>query len=33
MWPVYSSSRSGEAADDEMICVLCNERMKAYYYY
>ena len=29
MWPVYSSSRSGEDADDEMICVLCNERMKA----
>ena len=29
MWPVCSYSRSGEVADDEMICVLCNERMKA----
>ena len=28
MWPACSSSRSGEDADDEMICVLCNERMK-----
>ena len=29
MWSVCSFSRSGEDADDEMICVLCNERMKA----
>ena len=29
MWPACSSSHSGEDVDDEMVCVLCNERMKA----
>ena len=28
-WPVSSSAHSGEDVDDEMVCVLCNERMKA----
>ena len=29
LWPLCSSSRPGEDMDDEMVCVLCNERMKA----
>ena len=29
MWPAVSSCSSEDTVDNEMVCVLCNERMKA----